>query len=402
MRAHEERINRSRRWTMRNSLLLLAALFALAGCSRDRGLSGLGTEGGIFCDSPSAGKALTPPCIYLPDPTGPAIDRLSFALDFHHRQIYEAAIDESFLFIETDCSDEVVFSNDRSEELAFIGGEDLSFSRGIFDLNWSIGWDFLHFREPYMEATGHPDYGGEEWEVNEGLLRLVFQRRRSHDIVEQNTVIKSRLGEDGIWRVVRWIGKPHPCGVLPEEALYGSWEFQSIDEDQNRLHSTLGFRPEVSYGFTHTVSFGPSLSDILRIDKVQIRGRGEYAVSDDLLILKPSEEWGTTWGGHDLYPALISGGEAHASMEAWDRGIPVEDHDAFVAEFVRQLIENVDKVIYSNSFTEATWSIEGQNLHITTSESASAAVYEKIPALLPTTTLGALKDSVLTGLVSYR
>ena len=90
-------------------------------------------------------------------------------------------------------------------------------SGGIFDIYRTIDWKF-HPTRRYTELgedhpdgfpgdpDGHPD---EDWEVFRGRVEiLLLERPNEGCFVDQVMTFKMRVGDDGLWRIVRWMDDP--------------------------------------------------------------------------------------------------------------------------------------------------------------------------------------------------
>ncbi|MBT3342643.1 MAG: hypothetical protein HN712_08060 [Gemmatimonadetes bacterium] len=141
---------------------------------------------------------------------------LERAFSHREREVYESLLDGDFWFTETDCLGELVLANDREEELLIMGSRDGS-SKGIFSIYRTINWSFqpvAHITElgrDYPDAfegdpDGHPD---EDWEVFRGRVEILLLRPNNDGVaVSQTMNFKLRQGEDGLWRIVRWVDDP--------------------------------------------------------------------------------------------------------------------------------------------------------------------------------------------------
>ena len=175
------------------------------------------------CDNPFAPKTRTPD----EDPPEPAkqatepeivMDNLEKAFEERDKELYETLLDERFWFTETDCAGNIEFFNDREEELAIMGGRDNS--EGVLDRFRTIEYTFNIFagdgrtRELGIERPnafegdpdGHPD---EDWEVFRGRVEMLLLENPTDGFrVEQVMTFKLREGDDGLWRIARWIDDP--------------------------------------------------------------------------------------------------------------------------------------------------------------------------------------------------
>jgi len=169
--------------------------------------------------APSTDKP--PPDVTLepaPEATQPEIvmDNLERAFNERDKELYETLLDDSFWFTEPDCLGDVVFENGKEEELEIMGPRDGS-SQGILDIYRTIEYEFV----PLARSTelgrdfpiafegdpdGHPD---EDWEVFRGRVQILLLETPDDGFrVDQVMTFKLRQGEDGLWRIRRWIDDP--------------------------------------------------------------------------------------------------------------------------------------------------------------------------------------------------
>jgi hypothetical protein len=144
------------------------------------------------------------------------MDNLERAFNERDKNLYETLLDERFWFTEDDCHGNLVYANGREEELEIMGTRDGS-SRGIFDVYRTVEWEFQLIerktelgRERPMAFEGDPDgHPDEDWEVFRGkVLILLLETDDDGFRVDQDMTFKLREGDDGIWRIVRWIDDP--------------------------------------------------------------------------------------------------------------------------------------------------------------------------------------------------
>ena len=198
------------------ALLSFCGLFALSAC-------------GIF-----APETTTPdPDIIGPsaEPAPPAttpeqlMDNLARAMRTRDKELYESLLDEDFLFTEDNCLGEVEFFNNLEEELEIMGGSRDGSEPGIFDLYRDFSYDFELTRrsqelgsehpESYPgDPNGHPD---EDWEVFYGRVQMLLLDENGDGYrVDQFMTYKLRFdpddGDDGLWKIVRWIDDPLGSG----------------------------------------------------------------------------------------------------------------------------------------------------------------------------------------------
>ena len=156
------------------------------------------------------------------------MDNIKRAFNDRDKDLYETLLDERFWFTEDDCHGNLVYANGREEELEIMGTRDGS-SRGIFDVFRTVKWEF-QLIEPKTELgrdhpmayegdpDGHPD---EDWEVFRGRVEMLLLKTDDDGFrVDQIMTFKLRKGDDGLWRIVRWIDDPleGDCGGdEPEE-----------------------------------------------------------------------------------------------------------------------------------------------------------------------------------------
>ena len=169
-------------------------------------------------DRPPAQEATSPEIV---------MDNLARAFNEREKELYETLLDERFWFTEDNCLGEVLWQNDREEELEIMGPRDGS-SQGIFDIFRTIEWEFQFIeRETELgrnfpsafegDPDGHPD---EDWEVFRGRVEMLLLEARDEGFrVNQIMTFKLRQGEDGLWRIVRWIDDPlaGDCGDIPSD-----------------------------------------------------------------------------------------------------------------------------------------------------------------------------------------
>ena len=196
------------------------------------------TVAGIFlaaCGNPFAPEPVPPPPPPDPEkvlpPADPAtepeivMDNLERAFNERDKELYETLLDERFWFTEDDCLGNKVLYNGREEELEIMGTRDGS-NRGIFDRFRTVEWEFqLYERKTELgrdhpmafegDPDGHPD---EDWEVFVGRVNLLLLETNEDGFkVNQIMTFKLRKGEDGLWRIVRWIDDPIGGGDCGDE-----------------------------------------------------------------------------------------------------------------------------------------------------------------------------------------
>lgn len=174
------------------------------------------------CSNPFAPSTSRPP---EADPLPPAPEattaavvmlNLQRAFDERDKEIYETLLDDRFWFTETDCQGDLILQNGKEEELEIMGSRDGS-RQGLFDIYREIDWTFTQSRRStelgrdYPSAfegdpDGHPD---EDWEVFRGRVEMLLLEAEDEGFrVDQVMNFKMRQGDDGLWRIVRWIDDP--------------------------------------------------------------------------------------------------------------------------------------------------------------------------------------------------
>ena len=141
------------------------------------------------------------------------MDNIKRAFNERDKELYETLLDVRFWFTEDDCNGNLVYANGREEELEIMGTRDGS-SRGIFDVFRDVKWEFQLIerktelgRDHPMAFEGDPDgHPEEDWEVFRGRVEMLLLKTDDDGFrVDQVMTFKLREGEDGIWRIVRWI-----------------------------------------------------------------------------------------------------------------------------------------------------------------------------------------------------
>ena len=207
----------------RSALIALAGLF-LAGC----GLFAPKKITGDDAKGPPPSSTFTPQVV---------MDNLERAFDDRDRNLYETLLDDAFWFTEADCRGDLLYYYGKEEELRIMGPRDGS-SHGIFDIYRDIDWKF-HPSRRYREfgrdhpdsfegdPDGHPD---EDWEVFRGRVEIrLIERPGEGYFVDQVMTFKMREGDDGLWRIVRWMDDPlsTDCGE-GESAKPAGTTFSSV------------------------------------------------------------------------------------------------------------------------------------------------------------------------------
>lgn len=179
----------------------------------------------------NTGRVVLPPAQEATEPEI-VMDNLERAFNERDRDLYETLLDERYLFTEDDCLGNLVFENGREEELEIMGTRDGS-SRGIFDVFRTVEWKFQLIerktelgRDHPMAFEGDPDgHPEEDWEVFRGRVEMLLLKTDDDGFrVDQVMTFKLREGDDGIWRIVRWIDDPleGDCGGDGPEEEEGS------------------------------------------------------------------------------------------------------------------------------------------------------------------------------------
>jgi hypothetical protein len=177
---------------------------------------------GTGCSNPFAPSTSRPPV----DERPPAVAATTAAVVMTNLQrafnegdevLYESIIDDGFWFTETDCQGELILANGKEDELDLMFGARDGSSPGVFDIYRQIEWNFTQSRrdtEPGRDfpaafdgdPDGHPD---EDWEVFRGRVEILLLEAEDEGFrVDQVMNFKMRLGDDGLWRIVRWIDDP--------------------------------------------------------------------------------------------------------------------------------------------------------------------------------------------------
>ena len=192
---------------------------------RNSAVGAAAVAAGVFlaaCGNPFApkkievdGRVVLPPAQEATEPEI-VMDNLERAFNERDKDLYETLLDERYLFTEDDCLGNLVFENGREEELEIMGSRDGS-SRGIFDVFRTVEWKFQLIerktelgRDHPMAFEGDPDgHPEEDWEVFRGRVEMLLLKTDDDGFrVDQVMTFKLREGDDGIWRIVRWIDDP--------------------------------------------------------------------------------------------------------------------------------------------------------------------------------------------------
>jgi hypothetical protein len=149
------------------------------------------------------------------------MDNLERAFEDRDKELYESLLDERFWFTEPDCAGNISFFNDREAELEIMGSRDNS--DGLLDQFRTIEYTFsilqngrtreLGLNHPIAfenDPDGHPD---EDWEVFRGRVEMLLLTTPEDGFrVDQLMTFKLRQGEDGLWRIARWVDDPLDSG----------------------------------------------------------------------------------------------------------------------------------------------------------------------------------------------
>ena len=188
------------------TLAVLCAALALSGCSNP--FAPKRTEPDPGDDLPPAADATTPQVV---------MTNLQRAFNQSDEVLYESLVDDRFWFTETNCQGELIMANGKEEELEIMFGARDGSSLGVFDIYRDIEWTFTLSRRdteqgrdyPYAydgDPDGHPD---EDWEVFRGRVEILLLEAEDTGFrVDQVMNFKMRRGDDGLWRLVRWIDDP--------------------------------------------------------------------------------------------------------------------------------------------------------------------------------------------------
>ena len=152
------------------------------------------------------------------------MENLDFAMNRRDGALYETLLDEDFWFSESTCAGDLVFANGRAEELEIMAGNPDASRKGMFHFFRTIQFQFrliersVELGSDYPDAfegdpDGHPD---EDWEAFRGRVEILLLISDDEGFrVDQIMTFKLREGDDGIWRLVRWIDDPlgGDCGA---------------------------------------------------------------------------------------------------------------------------------------------------------------------------------------------
>ena len=210
---------------MQNQLLaiLIIPLLALNACGYEH-------QGG--CGRASKPTAATSRCDPPPQPPPPVaattpetlFDNLAHALRTQDKYLYETLLDRDYWFTETNCLGDILFENGFEEELKIMLGSRDGHIGGLFDIfsefhyglelilrSQELGSEFLGTFDGDLD--GHPD---EDWEVFRGRVHMLMLDENGDGYrVDQIMTFKSRLSEEGLWKIIRWIDDPlgGDCGT---------------------------------------------------------------------------------------------------------------------------------------------------------------------------------------------
>ena len=103
---------------------------------------------------------------------------------------------------------------------------------GVFEFRFQLLEHRVELARDYPETfegdpDGHPD---EDWKAFRGRVRMLMLRSDDDSFrVDQIMTLKLREGDDGIWRMVRWIDDPVggncKAGKVLEEDTWGRIKF---------------------------------------------------------------------------------------------------------------------------------------------------------------------------------
>ena len=171
-----------------------------------------------------------------PDASTPEIlmDNLARAMRDRDKDLYESVLDQGFWFTETDCAGDIVLENGLEQELEFLGGSRDGSRPGIFDIFRSFEFDFQLIRRSVElgpdfpdafedDPDGHPD---EDWQVFRGRVQMLMLDENGDGFrVDQIMTYKLRAGDDGLWRITRWIDDPlsGDCGTGKRSTQFSDW-----------------------------------------------------------------------------------------------------------------------------------------------------------------------------------
>ncbi len=145
-----------------------------------------------------------------------AMDNLERAFNERDKELYETLLDNDFWFTEGDCLGDLVFANGKEEELEIMSPRDGS-RQGLFDFFRTIEYEFVLIerwtelgRDFPIAFEGDPDgHTDEDWEVFRGRVQILLLSAPDEGVrVDQNMNFKLRQGDDGLWRLTRWIDEP--------------------------------------------------------------------------------------------------------------------------------------------------------------------------------------------------
>lgn len=142
------------------------------------------------------------------------MESLERALEERDPDLYASLLDAGFFFTEADCLGELVYWNDRQDELAVMGADS---RRGVFQVFQEIEF-YLVAEERYEElgadspmafegdVDGHPE---EDWHVYRGRVEMLLLSKPDEGFyVDQVMTFKLRQDEAGTWRIRRWADDP--------------------------------------------------------------------------------------------------------------------------------------------------------------------------------------------------
>ena len=156
------------------------------------------------------------------------MENLERAFEERDPDLYESLLDDGFWFTEADCLGELLYYNDRQDELSVMGADGDDSRRGVFEVFQTIEF-YLVAEERYDELgadspmafegdiDGHPE---EDWHVYRGRVEMLLLHKPDEGVqVDQMMTFKLRQDEDGTWLIRRWSNDPlaRDCSESGEE-----------------------------------------------------------------------------------------------------------------------------------------------------------------------------------------
>ncbi len=171
------------------------------------------------------------------------MENLELALEKRDPDLYENLLDDGFWFTEVDCQGELLYWNDRQDELAVMAGDGDDSRRTIFDVFRTIEF-YLVAEDRYDELgadapvafegdiDGHPE---EDWHVYRGRVEMLLLHKPDEGFfVDQVMTFKLRQDEAGTWRIRRWADDP-----LSRDCSESSGEPAVTTESWGRIKAAL-------------------------------------------------------------------------------------------------------------------------------------------------------------------